>query len=329
MSWIKRNLIFVIVSAVALLAMGGAGWFLYTKWDLNNQILEKLNQDVAELSRLNQEKPHPGSGQVDNIKLAREQEQELRAFIKHARDHFERIPSIPDLAKPTEHDFYVALSRTIDQMQRDATNASVALTPNYTFSFEAQKQRVSFAAGSLVPLSAQLGEVKAICDIIFQAKVNSLDNIRRERVSDDDRTAAGQNDYLQDTSATNDLAVLTPYEITFHSFSSELAQVLAGFANSRYPVLVRGIKVESAAPTGVAETQPATAPAAVALDQTYGARMRYAFERGMMMPGMAPQVAAPVAAPPPRSTGLKTVLEEKPLKITLELVVVKLRPALK
>ena len=38
MSWIKRNLFFVIGSVVALALMGLAGWFLYTKWNLNNQI---------------------------------------------------------------------------------------------------------------------------------------------------------------------------------------------------------------------------------------------------------------------------------------------------
>ena len=49
MSWIKRNLLFVIGSLVALILMGLAGWFLYTKWGLNNDVLASLNTDYAEL----------------------------------------------------------------------------------------------------------------------------------------------------------------------------------------------------------------------------------------------------------------------------------------
>src|SRR5271166_6237002 len=210
MSWIKRNLFFVIGGVVALVLMGLAGWFLYSRWQLNNEILEKLNADYAELDRLLKQKPHPGSGSVDNIKAAKEQQQQLRDFIKKTRTYFDRIAPIPDLPKLTDHDFAGALSRTIDTLQRDATNASVMVPPGYNFSFEAQKRKVVFPPGSLGPLAVQLGEVKVICDVLCQAKINSLDGIRRERVSADDETGP-QTDYLPGKSVTNDLAVLTPY----------------------------------------------------------------------------------------------------------------------
>src|SRR5204862_6259930 len=106
---------------------------------------------------------------------------------------------------------------------------------------------VSFAAGSLVPLSVQLGEVKTICDVLFQAKVNSLDSLRRESISADDANSTqGQTDYISRHSVTNELAVLSPYEITFRGFSSELAAVLAGFASSPRGLIVKTINVEPA-----------------------------------------------------------------------------------
>ena len=52
MLWIKRNLYFLIGSVVALALMGAAGWYLYSKWQLNNEIVEKLNAEYAELQRL-------------------------------------------------------------------------------------------------------------------------------------------------------------------------------------------------------------------------------------------------------------------------------------
>src|SRR5260221_8006401 len=112
MSWLKRNLYFVIGSVVALALMGLAGWFLYSKWTLNNDNLVKLNADYEELKSLNSKIPHPGAGQVNNIKLAQEQRDQVREFIKKTRVHFEPISHIPDMPKVTDHDFSVALSRT-------------------------------------------------------------------------------------------------------------------------------------------------------------------------------------------------------------------------
>ena len=57
MSWIKRNLGFVIGSFVALVLMGLAGWYLYSKWNLNNSIVGQLDEQYAELDRLNKLNP--------------------------------------------------------------------------------------------------------------------------------------------------------------------------------------------------------------------------------------------------------------------------------
>ena len=57
MDWIKRNLYFLIGSLVALALMGLAGWYLYSKWQLNNEILGKLDEQYAKLKRLNHRTP--------------------------------------------------------------------------------------------------------------------------------------------------------------------------------------------------------------------------------------------------------------------------------
>ena len=220
MDWIKRNLYFLIGSLVALVLMGLAGWYLFSQWQLNNDILGKLDEQYAKLKRLNQQNPHPGSGKIDNIGAAKEQQQELRGYLRKALQYSEHCPPIPvpESGKLTSQEFSSALSRTIDQMEREATRASVALPPKdsegktYSFSFAAERQKLAYATGSLEPLSVQLGEVKSICTVLFQAKVNSLDNLRRERVSEDDLKGP-QTDYLPEKSVTNELAVLTPYEV--------------------------------------------------------------------------------------------------------------------
>src|SRR4029434_423678 len=230
MDWIKRNLYFLIGGIVALALMGMAGWFLFSKWRLNNQAWDKLNQDYSELTSLNNASPHPGSAQIDNIKLAKDQEHEIKKLIGKVRVQFQEVPPIPntDSTNITDRDFSSSLNRTIAQLQREATNASVKIPDKYSFGFEAQLRRVTFAPGSLMPLAHQLGEVKAIADVLLASKVNSLDSIRRERVSADDNT--GQlTDYHDKKSVTNDLAVISSYEINFRCFSAEFAKVLSGF----------------------------------------------------------------------------------------------------
>src|SRR5262252_1635330 len=97
MSWIKRNLYFVILSAVALVLMGLAGFFAYTKWDAHNKIVGDLNADYGVLQDLNKKNPHPGSGAIDNDAKAKEQKQQLKDFTKQALTHFQVIRPVPDI----------------------------------------------------------------------------------------------------------------------------------------------------------------------------------------------------------------------------------------
>jgi len=351
MSWIKRNLIFLIGALVAVLLMGAAGWYLYTQWQTYDENRDKLNKDYSDLDTLNKQNPHPGAGEINNITNAQGQAKEWLALGDQARHKFERIPAIPDQSQITDQAFSAALSRTISQLQRDATNSSVALlTPGYSFSFEAQNSKMSFAPGSLEPLSVQLGEVKAVCDLLFKAKINSLVSIRRERVSADDQ-AANPTDYVMDQSQTNEQAVLTPYQLSFHCFSQELAAVLAGFANSPYGFLVKTINVERGAPAALvpeaASVEPVqpVAPAAVAAaqpgrrsDSEAAFARRYGFGpggaggRGRPGPGSVtpprpvPQPVAPtpgVAPVAPTRSGPVIVLDEGQLKVEMVLEVVK------
>lgn len=346
MEWIKRNLYFLVGGGVALALLGMAGWFLYSKWRVNNETWDRLNQDYSELGTLNSEQPHPGAGKVDNIKLAKEQEAALKDLIAKLKARFEAIPPIPAVTNISDRDFSASLNRELAQMQKDATNSSVVIPPKYSFSFEVQRPKLNFAAGSLYPLSVQLGEVRAICDILFKAKVNSIDNLRRERVGTDDAT--GQlTDYLDKKSVTNALAVVSPYEVTFRCFTPELGAVLTGFANSSNGLVVKGINVE-AAPQPVVEEQqvqpmtPVYAPvtpaaggeerssaaAAAAFQRRYGigAGGRGAGRYNPTPQAQQPAYVAPVATAPAGQAkgGLQTVLNEKQLKVTLTIGVVKL-----
>jgi hypothetical protein len=330
MDWIKRNLLFVIGSVVALVLLGLAGYYLYSGMAKNSAALEKLNAEYAELDRLNKQNPHPGNEKTDNIKAAKEQEQAVRTFIAGTEKVFRRVPMIPDAANLDEQKFAAALRRTTDQLRRSAASAGVQLTTNYYFSFTAEKDRIQFDKAGLASLATQLGEVKVICDVLFAARINALDNIRRERVSVEDRTAQQTTDYLDRTTVTNDIALLSPYEVSIRCFSSELAAILAGFASSPHGLMVRAINVEPAVLAGTPGTEmgmmtptPMYVPPVVQPQPM----MPRGLEGEMMMrrgiPGYAPPPVA-VAAAPTAKGGLPTLLDEKQLKATLLIEVVKL-----
>jgi hypothetical protein len=343
MAWIKRNLYFLIGGFVALALMGLAGWYLYSNNEANNQMFDKLNEQYTILKTLNEQNPHPGiPPKSDNITLAKEQQQQLREMIQKTRKFFQRIPAIPDTPKVNSMDFSTALRGTLDRMQHDATTASVSLPKDYNFSFEAEKNRMVFAPGSLEPLSVQLGEVKAICEVLFQAKINSLDNLRRERVSLDDNNGP-QSDYLNEKSVTNELAVLTPYELSFRCFTPELASVLAAFSSSSNALLVKTINVDLApaveapapAPAGPIFTPPtpqvnAPPPSRESADAEFRRRYGIGGPSRPVAPTPPPQPVVMPGAVAPAATsgkgGLPTVLDERQLKITLVLIIVKPLP---
>ena len=345
MSWIKRNLFFVIGAAIALILMVGAGFYTWSGYSHNAKALEDITGKYTELKRLYSLKPNPGNEKVNNIKAAREQQAEVQATLARAATLFDPIPGIPDTGtNVTVESFTTGLAQTIARLQREAANASVLLPPKYNFSFEQPSRAMKFSAGSLPPLSVQLGEVKAICDVLIEAKVNALDGVQRERVSPDDN-AGPQSDYLDQHTITNELALISPYQISFRCFTPELALVLCGFSASPHRLVVKSINVEPAPALPVADvTTPApiyVPPVAVTPSPTPGGgrpgeggvspafRERYGLGAGGKFSAPAPAPVAPVYAQPgavAASTALKTVLNEKQLKVTLLVQVVKLLP---
>jgi hypothetical protein len=292
MPWIKRNLFFAGAVLLAVLLLAAAAIYDLQSLRRNLAAKDKLGEIYGTLRQLNSHKPSPGNENIDNVAAARDQERQLRNWLAQTKNYFHPIAPIPasGVGGPvSSEEFANALRRTIHDLQQEAASASVILPPDYGFSFTAQRILVKFAAGSPQMLSVQLGEVKAISEIFFAAHVNSLDGIQRLRVSDDDGTGP-QTDYLDDQAVTNSLAVLTPYEITFRSFGPEVAEVLANFASSPHGFIVKGVNV---APMEVAGT-----------------------------PDAAPQPVTPVSA----KGGLPVVLDEKLLRVTLMVDVVKLLP---
>lgn len=311
MNWIKRNKFFAIALVLAMGMLGGAGYYDWQSWNRNAAAFVRLNEIYANLRNLTDQKPSPGNETVDNIAAAQDQTRRLREWNIQARNYFQPIEPIPSAARRSTEEFSFALTRTLAQMQHDAAAANVTLPPDYAFSFTAERNLMTFAPGSLVPLAEQLGEAKTITDILYAAQINTLESLQRVPVSADDN-AGQQSDYIADSPETNEMAVLTPWQFTFLAFSPEIAQVLDGFVASPHAIIVKGINVQPAEAT-VAGQAPE--------DNAYNRYNRFAApadvwsRRGIQAQGVRAGRG-----------GLQTVLDERLLRVTIEIEIVKLTP---
>lgn len=297
MSWAKRNLYFLIGCIVAVLLLGAAGWFCFTEMQGNSQSMDALTQAYSQLNDISKKTPTPNR---ENIEAAHAQVKDIQAVTGDLRNFLAPIPPYP-VGKVDDRTLAFAVRETIRDL-RIGAGANITLPADYAFSFAVQRDKTVYAPQSWGQLAQELGEVRTICGILYSNRINSLDSIQRERNADDlaasgDTTTAGP-DYLDLTSVTNNNTVQTPYRISFQCFDAELGGVLASFANQPYGIIVRTLDIA-----------PADLVTADMNEQT---------------PGTAPGGFA--ASAPILRGGLPVIVDEKKLKVTMLLEVVRLLP---
>ena len=304
MLWIKRNLFLVAGSLVALLLLAFGVYYLFSSVSKNKEMEAALDEKVDSLNKLYGQDPFPSSA---NIAKMKEEQKKVKAAVSQMRQYVVPIP----VDKVTGIAFRTLLEKTIFDLQKKADLLSIKLpATNYTFSFLAQMKLVTFAPGSFPALPEQLAEIKVISDILFDAKVNKLINLRRARVSADD--PPGSTDYHDYKGGKNPVVgtVSSIYEVSFQCFSPELAAVLDGFHKTPHGLIVKTVSVD-----GYQPPEPAN-------------------------PNQ-PQLVIPVQ-PPPRSTKAgasapatklreeaKTVLNERLIKAVLLIELIKPAPPAK
>lgn len=304
MSWIKRNLFFVLGGVLALGLLGAASFYIYKGWSQNAEAKQKLNEIYGTLQALAQKKLTPGNEEINNIAIAASQERQVREWVAQAQKYFLPVPAIVTNITTSEV-FVGVLQRTIDQLQHEAADAGVTLPPKYYFSFTAQKSNFDLDKNSLGALATKLAEVKTIVEILFAAHINALDGVQRVRVAASDAGGTAS-DYTDQRPAANELAEIIPFNVTFRCFSPELARVITGFSTSSNGFVIKSINVQPAgASVANAASMPNAAPAAG--------------------PEGAP-AAAPSAPPVAVRGGLPVVLKEQLLRVTMEVKLVKLLP---
>jgi hypothetical protein len=303
MLWIKRNLFLVIFGVIALGLLGWSIYFFLGKRALNKEFEEKLQAAQSQLEGLYAKNPFPSQ---TNIARAKADVGRVRQNVNAVKQHFTPVP----FEKVADKDFTTLLQNTIFDLQKRAQQLGIELPErDYAFSFKAQKNALTFAPGSFPTLPEQLAEIKAITEVVYEAKVNRITTIKRMRVTTDD--PAGSTDYHDLITTTNSAAetVSNPYEFTIHGFSGDIGKLMEGLYKSKHGFILKSLAVdvapEAPVPPGAV---PRVAPPAV----------------GQVAPPPAGGAARPPAgAKPGGKEALKTILNEKLLKATLMIEVIK------
>lgn len=336
MLWIKRNFVLVIGIVVSLAMLGGAGYYLYDNSEENFTRDDELEKLKAELQQL--------EGQVfpseANITIVKSNTTQVLAFMQAG----ERVFGSDPVRVASESQIKVGLANLVDALRRDATNAGVEVPPKYEFTYGEVKAMSRVPVYALESLTNQLKEVRSLCTILFNAKVRALESLQRVPSFPDEPRSA---DLLMDrvpqtnTLSTNIAVVVTPYRLVFRGFSSHLTEVLNGLATAKDFYAVRQLDVE---PSGGLDTPGTGTPGnmmpmpgfptmpapGLPMPGLPGAAAVGAPNPGAAMPpgGVRPPPAKGVGGanlPPPPKSSLTKVLDEKPLRITLLLDVVKVR----
>jgi hypothetical protein len=256
MLWIKRNLFLAVGGLVAIGLLGYGVYFLLSTKALKTQIEEESNQLVAQLQAFYREPVFPSP---TNINVLQRETAKLRQMLDQMQKVFTPVP----VEKVTGLAFRSYRDNTLAELHRLAEQARTSLpSKTYAFSFETQKTKVDFKEGTFPAIPQQMAEVKALCQVLFDAHVDPLINIRRAKVSRDDEESTVASDFLMQRLETNVVLemVTSPYELSFHCLSSELAAAMQGFIGSPHGFVVKAIMVEPAVDAAPGAAPPPVGP---------------------------------------------------------------------
>lgn len=318
MSWIKRNLAFVISLAVALALLIGGAVYLFSAQSEADAASGELEAKKNEYDTLVKREPYPNA---KNIELAKAEQVRLAELKAQSLATFSQYPVFASL---DDASFKALLSRTIGDLERSAERKGVKLPSGtgsgskYSFTFDTQRRELRLAPNTLTPLALALTDIREFSEILFASKIHSLVAIKRTPIGTNE--TAGSGDILSKKVGTNTVigAGIHPYEVQFQCFSSELGEVLTRFVGASNAYVLKTLNVERPSAEG---TETAEAPA---INPMMAMMSRYGLRPGM---GTMPPANQPAATPAAASGKVgDIVLEQKPIKVTLGFEVVRLAP---
>ncbi len=328
MEWVKKNPVVVAGASVAVVLLGLAIWFLVAKMSASSEFGVALMGSRDVRSSLWQVKPYPSDENIGAIKKDQERVKKFMASLQTV------IPQMPAPYNLDDRGLKILLEQTIADLHLAATNSKTAIVQaNYSFGFQALRKKLTFKTNTYEIIALQLEDVKSLLGILFVAKINALEGIKRSSLTQDDDS--GGADYLQLNPLTNQFSIITPYEIQFRCFGSELEAVVQGLVGASNCIVIKNINVgQSRNPPPSSEVIDILQQAAKSGSISIGAAQINAATKPVeaadryAIPRFTPRGGGQVASALVDTNKPVTVLSERPLRVTVLLDIVRtLRPS--
>lgn len=296
MTWIKRNLIFVITAFVGVVLIGWAVWSWLGVKSEDDQAKTDFDTVMNELNQLRTMNPYPTP---EHIEAAKGEATQMRGLVADYQTVFAPFPPVPAMDEKT---FAAELSRRVALWQNEAKTTAVKVpTDDYGFSFDGLRGLLSFPSNCIPVWLQQFNEINGIIDIVLRSHVNEVTGLMRVPVYPGDQ---GGPSFVATTWVTNNLGVVAPYQVDMVCFSRDLATVLEGFVNATNCYVVRSVTVR---PTTNLANQPGANPMVNAAEQRR----------------FVPQIPGKPGAK--GQTGV-TIIRERPLFVSLVVDAIQLKP---
>ena len=235
MTWIKRNVFFVLGLFAGVALTGYCGWMFYQNLGKVAKAATDYQSESDQLGVLLKAPNYPSDG---NIQVATEDQRQITELLDRFHGAMHSLPPPP---KEDDQGFLSYLRQTVTELGTAATDAGVELPEDFAFTFTAQLTNLNHPVENIRPWIEQLGEIKVICGILFEAKINSMVSLQRVRVSPSDDGPSS--DYFGAEVVTNAPEIFTPYKLSFRGYSQDVAEVLRGLARSSNFIRIKAIQV--------------------------------------------------------------------------------------
>ena len=190
MAWIKRNLFFVLSMAAGLILTGYCAWLFYGDYKRNAAVKQECQDNEAQYDKFLNQCSFP-DGNEHRVGQGRREPTEGVGGGSAQNIH----PPQPAPTRLDDQRFSAYLENTIFELRSKATNAEVGLPDKIAFGFTDQQNKLKFPPENIQPWMRQLAQIKALCDILYRAKINSVASFRRVPVSPTDQIST-QDGYI-------------------------------------------------------------------------------------------------------------------------------------
>jgi len=277
LEWVKQNQALTISAAVSLILIIAATCYLLSCVSASTLKMEELAQARSELEGFQNRSPFPNE---ENIKLLTAENEKLEALCEQYKSRFGVIPMDAEAATP--QGFRYNLENMINNLTDKAKKYAVQMPTNrinFSFSFTAQREKLSKDTNNLKIQAEQLSHVNYLCDMVMGSGITEFERVRRAIGTPGDLLEAMNYmaDYLPARKIiTNNFSVSYPYEIVFKTGSADLGKLLNQMEESPYAIMIKSLKVEPI--TAVVNDELAGYSESF---EVAGARSRYSRMRGM------------------------------------------------